>query len=362
MADTPRTNRRDFLQGKAAAQALADVVQSTLPPVELPAPQVSDQSYLVHLTRRAMACQFEVFLNAGEHDRATAVALQSLDIVEQLESQLTVYRDTSEISRINRLAAAAPVEVEPRLFRLLTRAKQISLETCGAYDVTAGPLSKVWGFTRRAGVIPDGAVLDEARARVGSRHIELDGERCTIRFLQPGIELNLGSIGKGYALDRAAELFEAAAVGSYLLHGGNSSVLARGSGPDRDGWLVGVRNPLKPDRRLGEIWLRNRALATSGSGTQFFMHEGRRYGHILDPRTGWPAAATLSATVIAHTAADADALSTAFYVLGPDGARQYCDEHPDVGALLLCPGKRTGALDVHTLGLEPGIWQKADDG
>jgi thiamine biosynthesis lipoprotein len=172
------------------------------------------------------------------------------------------------------------------------------------------------------------------------------------------MELNLGSIGKGYALDRVGQLLAAAEIHDVLVHGGNSSVLARGShgATPGQGWSVGVRNPLRPDHHLGEIRLRDRALATSGSGTQFFMHEGQRYGHILDPRTGWPAQEVLSATVIAPTAALAEALSTAFYVLGSKQAEAYCQQHAEISAILVCLpdpqiDKRSGIAQVHTFGM-----------
>src|SRR5262249_48597115 len=145
------------------------------------------------------------------------------------EDQLSVFRPDSEVSRLNRHAADEPLAVEPRLFALVELAMRISEQTGGAYDITAGPLSNAWGFTRRAGPIPDAELLAQARDCVGSRLVELDRERHTVRFTRPGMEINLGSIGKGYALDRCAELLAAAGIGDFLLHGGQSSVLARGA-------------------------------------------------------------------------------------------------------------------------------------
>jgi FAD:protein FMN transferase len=357
MHSRPQSTRRQFLTGQAALDAVThfDVgaVESLPPPASL-----SDR-YLIRLARRAMACKFEVFLNAGQYAQGTAVALAALDLVDQLEDQLTVYRDSSEVSQLNLTAAFTSVEVEPRLFSLLERAQQLYRETGGAFDVTSGRLSKVWGFTRRAGKIPTDDDLAAALACVGSEFLELDPENRSARFKRPGLEVNLGSIGKGYALDRCAELLAAAGIHDVLLHGGNSSVLARGAHAAEgaaDGWLIGVRNPLRPDRRLGHLRLRDRALATSGSGTQFFVHEGRRYGHILDPRTGWPAEGVLTVSVLASTAADADALATAFYVLGPAAAAAYCQTRPDVAMVMLCPGERAGALVVHVHGLGEGEW------
>src|SRR5262249_11136482 len=155
--------------------------------------------------------------------------------------------------------------------------------------------------------------------------------------LRPGLEINLGSIGKGYALDRVAELLRTEwEIGSALLHGGRSSVYAMGTEPgDSRGWVIGVRHAWDPERRLAKGRLRNRGLATSAATFQHLEYQGRKLGHILDPRTGWPAEGIASATVIAPTAAEADALSTAFFVLGIEGARRYCETHPDIGALLL---------------------------
>jgi FAD:protein FMN transferase len=362
MSAAPRSNRREFLQGKAAADAVADAVNQILPGEELPAP--TSDGYLLHVSRRAMACTFECFLNAGQYPHATAAALAALDLVDRLEDQLSVYRAHSEVSRLNDRAAGEAVPVEPRLFALLEQAARIFEETAGAYDITSARLSAVWGFTRRSGRLPAHDDLAAAREQVGGQHVELDQRAHTIRFLIPGLAINLGSIGKGYALDRCAELLAEEGINDFLLHGGNSSVLARGSngslGVDQ-GWRVGVRNPLRPGRRLGQLRLRDRALATSGSGTQFFVHEGRRYGHILDPRTGWPAEGVLSASVLAPTAAEADALSTAFYVMGPSAARDYCDRNPAIAAVMLCPSVRQSGLQTHLIGLHEDVWSEMGD-
>jgi FAD:protein FMN transferase len=123
-----------------------------------------------------------------------------------------------------------------------------------------------------------------------------------------------------------------------------------------------VRNPLRPERRLGELHVIDAALATSGSGSQFFVHEGQRYGHILDPRTGWPARGVLSTTVIAPSAAMADALSTALYVMGPEAAEQFCRDHTEIAALMACPGDRAGSITLHGWNLHSGQWHPAEAG
>jgi thiamine biosynthesis lipoprotein len=323
-------------------------------------PLAGDRSaLLVSVRRRAMACEFEVQLAATRDDDSMEHVFAALDLVEALESQLTVYRDDSEIIRINRIAAKEAVPVEARLFELLQRVAAICRDTGGALDITSGPLSAAWGFSRREGRVPSDAAIATARECVGMEHVVLDDARHTISFRRPGISINLNSCGKGFALDRMAELLAEHGVDDYLLHGGKSSVLARGDQPGRggDGWTIGVRHPLRPAERLGEFRLHDRALATSGSGTQFFIRRGKRYGHILDPRTGRPAEGLYSATVLAPTAAEADALSTAFYVMGPDETSAYCSSHAEIGALLVGPADREGGVQLHGFGLHDDEWR-----
>jgi thiamine biosynthesis lipoprotein len=185
-------------------------------------------------------------------------------------------------------------------------------------------------------------------------HVTLDGEKKTIAFNRPGMSVNLNSLGKGYALDRMAELLAQHDIDDYLLHGGKSSVLARGNQPGSEGtgWRVAIRHPLRQSETLTEVVLRNQALSTSGAGTQFFIRRGRRYGHILDPRSGYPAEGLYSATALAPTAAEAEGLSTAFYVMGPERAGQFCAARPEIAALLVAPGEREGDVRLITFGLD----------
>jgi thiamine biosynthesis lipoprotein len=172
------------------------------------------------------------------------------------------------------------------------------------------------------------------------RHVELDAERRTVRYYRPGLEINFGSIGKGYALDRAAGLLrDRWGIVSGLLHGGHSSVYAIGTEPGEPrGWTVGLSHPCQPERRLALLRLRDRALGTSAATFRSLEYNGRKLGHILDPRTGWPAEGIASASALAPTAAEADALATAFYILGVEKTRAYCETHHGIGAVLLPDG------------------------
>lgn len=341
----PASNRRDFLTGRSLGGEIRHVVgaasDALLDGLETPrTPPTSGPT--VRLGTKAMACDFHVILNDGP-DRAVETwhASDALSLIHELESQMTVYRDHSELLSINRQAADHSVKVEERLFDLLVRAKAIALETTGAYDPTSMPLVRMWKHCRTENRIPTQDEIDVARQQIGIEFVSLNPAKCEVSFEKPDIELQLNAIGKGYALDRAAEVLNEHNIQNWLLHGGHSSVLARGDHNGLGGWPVGLRNPIFPEERLGTLVLRNAAMGTSGNSVQFFRYQGQRYGHILDPRSGWPADKLLAATVIAPTAAEADALSTAFFVMGLENARSFCQNRPEIQALLI-PLPRSG--------------------
>ena len=344
------TSRRNILWPETwtstlgAAAAFADV------PVE-----ESAEETLLRAGRPAMACQFEIFFPASKRKKIEAVH-EALDEIQRLESQMSVYREDSEISEINREAGRAPVKVEEALFGLLSLAIDLGAETEGAFDMTAGPLSRCWGFFSRQGKVPRPGEIDRVLNHVGSRHLRLDQEQRSVSFLASELELNLGSIGKGYALDRAAGILAGAGLSSTLSHAGYSGILARGnatSGSSRPGWQLSIRHPVENDRDFALLRLCDQAMSTSGAGQQYFVAAGKKYGHIVDPRTGYPSDLNLSATALAPTAAEADALATAFFVMKLGEIEDYCGKHPNVGAVVVPQPASGGQLQCHTLGAVP---------
>lgn len=360
--------RRDFLAGRALLR-LADRAGADVP--ERVAPSAGPT---VRIETRAMACPWSVVMNPGPPEQVMA-ASDALDLVHPIEQLLSIYRDDSSISQVKRLPLGEEMELPPEVIALLQQCQEFSHQTGGAFDPTSGRVIRLWRECRQAGRIPEQSEIDEALWRTtlasdanGSedthrsgiaRLIELDPEGSTIRVLAPGVEIDLGAIGKGYAIDRICEALLPATISSgiepqavpvrsgvadFLLHGGFSSLRAHGTHHGHEGWPVGLRNPLFPDRNYATLLLRDRALATSGSNVQFFRHQGQRYGHILDPRTGWPVEGMLSVTVTASTATEADALSTAFYVMGLDAAAEYCRQHSEIGAILVPPLKEGRTL------------------
>jgi thiamine biosynthesis lipoprotein len=322
-------SRREFFAGRPSATTPA-----------------ADHWIRVH--RRAMACRFEITL-AGEDARWVTAARAALNGIDRIEGELSVFRDSSAISAVNRCAAEAPVTIGAEFFDLLRQCAALHRDTGGAFDVTSTPLSRCWGFLQREGRLPPLDALEAARAKVGFDRVALDTAAHAVRFDRAGVELNLGAIGKGHALDRVAIGMRASGVAHALLSAGRSSLLAVG-GRDR-GWHVEVVSPRVIGRPLAHLWLRDAALGTSGSGEQFMMVDGTRYGHVIDPRSGRPADGVLSASVVASSAAEADGLSTAFFIGGAGLARRYCDEHPDI---LACVTPDDGTERPLVFGSHPG--------
>lgn len=344
------SSRRDFLSGGGllAGRESADA----------PDADALTQSYLLHLTRRAMACDFEVYFNAGQYEQAAETAMEALDLVELLEDQMTVYRNHSQVSLLNQLCASEPQLVEAGLAGLLRRSLELHQITDGAFDITSTPLSREWGFFKREGILPNEQAITSALESVGSNYLELDNDTGMLSYLKAGIEINLGSIGKGFALDRCKGVLQGAEIEEFLIHGGRSSVIAAGSRRDgqtsregREGWQIAIRHPMKPDQVLCHFWMRDQAVGTSGDANQFFYHNGVRYGHVIDPRSGQPSQGVLSASVVAASAADADALATACFVDGPEVAFQYVKNLPDTGFIIVTDGQRRGSTQLHLLNI-----------
>ncbi len=375
MADK-ESSRRQFLQGRsflgkirelagAAYDASHENTEDGLPPRD--ATDTSAAGWpMLRFSRSAMATDFEISFNRGQYPQAAEAALAALDEVGRLEALLSAFQIESEISRINRDAAETAVEASPEVWDLLVQCRQLSHETDGAIDITASPLWRLWGFAKRDGKVPPQEEIAAALQNVGSVLLQWDETTHGVRFAKPGVEISLGCIGKGAALDSAMVKLRNLDVEHALLHGGRSSILAVGGRlqeqwpqtpqknfpanvigtllePTRDrgvGWTIGISHPIRQGKRLAEVRLADEALGTSGSQHQFFIHQGRRYGHIIDPRSGCPAEGVHMATVIAPTAAQADALSTAFFVLKPEQTAEYCRLHPGVAALLVLPNER----------------------
>ncbi len=267
--------------------------------------------YYLRLGCEAMATRFEVWLQPKDRSALGAVR-NAFGEVHTLERRLSLFRPESELVRLNGMAHRQPVPVAEDLFELLEHARRIGELSAGAYDVTSGALSRCWGLLDRRGRIPSEEELLQARCKTGWQRVRLDEGARTVAFLAPGIELNLGSIAKGYALDRVAALLTQAGVGDFLAHAGGSTIVARGRSLDGSSWPVGVRGAAGP-RRIER--LRDEALSTSGPSEQMLSVNGRRFSHILDPLCGTPSARDGTVSAVAASGTLAEAVSTALSLL-----------------------------------------------
>src|SRR5262249_42635422 len=182
-------------------------------------------------------------------------------------------------------AAQEAVTTDPEVFQLILRSLEYSRQTDGAFDITVGPLMRAWGFFRGSGHYPTATELAKARVGVGWQNVVLDPTARTGRFTAPGVELDLGAIGKGYAVDRVVAVLKEAGVTSALVDAGSSTLYALGAPPDKPGWTVRVPRPGNRTQTLTTVLLSNQSLSTSGSYEKFFRLNGRTYCHIMNPRT-----------------------------------------------------------------------------
>lgn len=309
----------------------------------------------VKLAREAMATRFEIILHGENPISLQAAGEEALEEIDWVEAQISIYQPDSQINRANHLAAAGPVQMEPTIFALLQTCKTLSHRTQGAFDITLGPLIRCWGFMGKTGLVPTNESIQQARKLVGTHLIHLDCERFTIQFDQNGMMLDLGSIGKGYALERAKEILEANGVRSALLHGGTSTVATIGTPPDQDAWKIAIATPRKEKATakkkeptdtspLGLAKLKGESLSVSAVWGKSFQRAEKEYGHVIDGRTGFPSTGTALAAVQTASAADADAISTALLVDGKAGKTWLKEYFPDQRSFLLTRENRQNFL------------------
>jgi thiamine biosynthesis lipoprotein len=284
-----------------------------------PAPLVRVES-----TDEAMGATFSVVLYGADRARLEAAARAALDEAQRLDRLLSNYLPASEWSRVNRSAAAGPVRVSPELFDLISACVEYSRRSAGAFDITVGPLMKVWGFYKGDGLLPEPREIDDVLARVGYRHILLDAAGRTVRFDRPGVEIDPGGIGKGYAVDRMVDVLRARGVEIALVSAGGSSLYGLGAPPEEpEGWLVPIRAPDDPHAAAATARLKNESLSTSGSYEKFFRAGGRLYSHLMDPRTGYPARGTAAVSVVAPRTLDSEAWTKPYFVNGRGWTMQH---------------------------------------
>lgn len=331
---------------------------------------------VVSLARHAMATRFELVLHGENPAALRAAGEEALAEIERLEAQLSLFRPSSEIAHLNARAGRERVRVSPPLFRLLEWARRLHRESGGAFDITIAPLVKCWGFMGGQGRKPAEAEIAEARSRVGMPLVDLDPSDFSVRFSRQGVMLDLGAIGKGYAIEQAVELLREAGVTSGLLHGGTSTLYALGHPPDAEAWPIAVAGPETGAARPAEaqgprrdpgpgqaaaiVPLKDQALSVSAIWGRCFEADRELFGHIIDPRTGRPAARAVLAVVVLNSATETDALSTALLTLGPEGHDQIAGLRAEMRTLVVA---RSGTQFIaRSKGITPNLGQEPGRG
>jgi thiamine biosynthesis lipoprotein len=294
--------------------------------------------------RVSMGCTYSI-VAYGETAAALPGAVEAaLDEVDRIDRLMSHYKTESALSRLNREAARGPVRVDAELFDFIAESLRYSRESDGAFDITVGPLMKAWGFFRGEGRVPPDAELAVVRERVGYRHVVLDQARRTIAFDTDGVELDLGGIAKGYAVDRAAAVLKAASVPAALVSAGGSTTLGIGAPPGLRGWSVDVQDPIDARKVALTVNLRDRALSISGSYGKSFEEGGVTYSHIMDPRTARPVQGMLSVAVLTDTGMAGDALDDLFFVAGAEASQAHVNRLHTTEAYFFLPSATSWTL------------------
>ncbi len=270
-----------------------------------------------------MGSTYSVVIYGEDRDKLQANVAQALEEARRLDRLLSNYLPDSEWSEVNREAANRAVPVSPELFGLLSACVEYSKESEGAFDISVGPLMRVWGFYKGSGHLPHRAEVRGSLANVGYKNILLDEKQRTVRFARQGVELDPGGIGKGYAVDKIVDLLRASGVTSALVSAAGSSIYALGAPPNESGWTLNIKNPKNERESVASVVLKDQSLSTSGNYEKFFLAEGKLYSHIMDPRTGFPSQGMLSTSVVAPRTIDSEAWTKPYYILG----RQWAAKH-----------------------------------
>ena len=287
----------------------------------------------------AMGSVFTIVAYGEDRNVLQSAIDLSFEEVRRLDDLLSNYKPRSEWSLVNREAGGRPVRVSPELFGLVEACLGYSRSSDGAFDITVGPLVRAWGFFRGSGRLPHRAEIRTALAKVGYRNVILNRDNLTIQFMQPGVEIDPGGIGKGYAVDRIVAVLRERGITSALVSAGGSSMYGIGAPPGQTGWPVKIRHPKDPRQTVGEVKLNNFSMATSGTSEKFFVSGGRLYSHIFDPRSGYPATGMLSVSVLAPKAIDSEAWTKPMFILGRTWAARHPEKRKDLTKIFFCEDK-----------------------
>jgi thiamine biosynthesis lipoprotein len=282
----------------------------------------------------SMGTTYSVVVYGADRYKLQAAVELAFEEVRRLDRMLSNYRQDSELTQLNQRAGQGPVKVSTEFFDLLAACVRYSQASEGAFDISVGPLMKVWGFYKGSGHFPHRAEIRGAMANVGYRNLMLDENQQTVQYRRSGVEIDPGGIGKGYAVDRMVTILRENGIRSGLITAGSSSIYGIGAPPsDAKGWRVAIKHPRNPSQSVEEVFLKDMSMSTSGNYEKFFRVGGKIYSHIMDPRTGYPAPGMLSVSVVSSKTLDSEAWTKPYFING----RNWASNHKIPGSrVFLC--------------------------
>lgn len=296
---------------------------------------------------RAMGTYVNVTLVTGDSAGSAPDARAAHAAVRLVDSLMSNWTTMSEVARVNRVADSVVTPVEPHVLDVLVRSLRLWRESDGAFDITVEPLVRAWGFIGGPRRVPSEEEARAAFAKVGAGDVVLDSVAGTVRFRRKGMRVDLGGIAKGYAVDLAMQALRERGIRDALVDA-SGNMMSVGHPPTSPHWRIGLRDPHDRLGYFARVTLAGDAISTSANYEQFVAKDGKRYGHILDPRTGRPAEGLLAVTVVAADATTTDAWDTPLYVLGLDAARRKAIERTDIAAILVAPGAKVDTVWVES--------------
>lgn len=281
-----------------------------------------------------MGSRFEITVIASDSATADNYIDLAIDEISRIERLISSWDESSQTSEINRHAGLKPTHVDKELLDLIDRAIAISRLTDGAFDITYASMDAIWKFDGSMTKMPDAESIQKSVSKVGYEHIIIDHYENTVMLELPGMKIGFGAIGKGYAADKARELLEDFGVESGIINA-SGDMSTWGTQLNGDPWQVAITNPMDKAKAYALLPVTDRAVVTSGNYEKYVSFNGKRYAHIIDPRTGYPATGILSVTVFAPKAELADALATSVFVMGIETGIDRIDQLPDVDCIII---------------------------
>ncbi|MDG1571251.1 FAD:protein FMN transferase [Robiginitalea sp. M366] len=281
-----------------------------------------------------MGSRFEITVVASDSLQAAAWTDQAIAEITRIEKLISSWDPNSQTSEINRQAGISPVRVNEELFALIQRSLGISRLTDGAFDISYASMDRIWKFDGSMKAMPPADAVAASVARVGYQKIQLDPKTYSVFLQEPGMKIGFGGIGKGYAADRAKALLMAAGAPAGIINA-SGDLTTWGIPPGGKPWQVAITNPMDKTHAYGVVPVENRAVVTSGDYEKYVTLDGKRYTHIIDPRTGYPSRGILSVTIFAPKAELADALATSVFVMGLEAGLDRIEQLPGIDGIIV---------------------------